>query len=117
MTAPARAPREDARDIYDRAGKAFAMVEKYQTPPDPDAFFLWYTYVSGTDAELNARVDAVLAATGTLSRYDIEAICQEQHARGDGEKARQNIGQAIQGEIDAVIRIVQGRPQEFRHVQ
>ncbi|MEZ6012218.1 MAG: hypothetical protein R3C08_10165 [Hyphomonas sp.] len=85
MTAPARAPREDARDIYDRAGKAFAMVEKYQTPPDPDAFFLWYTYVSGTDAELNARVDAVLASTGTLSHYDVEAICQELAARGEGE--------------------------------
>ncbi len=42
------------------ADKAFARMAELGLSPNPDNFTLWFTYVTGRDAVLNADVDRAL---------------------------------------------------------
>jgi hypothetical protein len=89
----------DAAGVDQTAGKAFDLIDRHRTPPSPQAYALWYAYVSGNDPLLVARVDEVIAAKGELSLYDIESIHWELVATG----ATMQIGDAIEREIESVL--------------
>ncbi len=97
----------DARHVYETAGKAFHLIEKYQTPPDPGTYSLWYAYAAGTDSHLVAQVEELLVAKGSLSKFEIDMLIQELAPKVDEDAARQSIGQAMQHEIEGVLQIVQ----------
>lgn len=100
-------PRRNFVEVYQNAGKAFHLIDKYQTPPFPSTYSLWYAYVSGADDQLVARVDEVLAKHGELSAYEIEEIVQANLAQDSNETARQNIGIAFEKEMESVLQIIQ----------
>lgn len=95
------------KHVFQNASKAFDLIQRYRTPPDPKTYSLWYTYAAGTDAGLNARVDALLATNKGLSPYEIESICREFLAEETGEAERHTIGLAIEKEIESVLQIIQ----------
>jgi diguanylate cyclase len=95
------------RDIYQTAGKAFELIDRFRTPPTPQAYSLWYAYVSGADPLLVARVDELIAGKGELSMYDIETIHWELLGNSTGESTTYTIGDAIEKEIESVLQIIQ----------
>ena len=95
------------KHVFQNAAKAFDLIHKYRTPPDPKTYSLWYAYAAGTDAGLIQRVDALLAANKGLNPYDIDSICREFLAEDTGEAERQSIGLAIEKEIESVLQIIQ----------
>ena len=95
------------KHVFQNASKAFDLIHKYRTPPDPKTYSLWYTYAAGTDPKMNARVNELLAAQGSLNPFDIETICREYLTEDSGDTARQTIGAAIEKEIESVLQIIQ----------
>ncbi len=97
----------EQRSIFQNAAKAFDLIHKYRTPPDPKTYALWYAYAAGSNAKLVERVDGVISSTGGLTDFDIATISQELLEQTPVESARHNIGQAIEKEIESVLDIIQ----------
>lgn len=104
---PAPPPQADALDAYILAGKAFEHIQQYQTPPLPSTYSLWYSYVSGENSELVARVDDVLSKNDTLSLYEICEISSSYSPSGDAESAQQEIGKEFENEISNVLGLIE----------
>ncbi|MEH6488810.1 MAG: GGDEF domain-containing protein [Hyphomonas oceanitis] len=104
---PSSGASKEATAVYQNAGKAFALIEQHRTPPDPQAYALWYAYAAGEDAQVVERVDQLLANKTTLSPYDIDSIYQELLLPDTGQAATQSIGGAIEKEIESVLEIIQ----------
>ncbi len=97
----------DLKHVFRNAAKAFDLIQKYRTPPDPKAYAVWYAYVDGTDSLLVGRVDRLVASNGGLSPFDIDAIHAEFLVEDTGMTARQSIGIAIEKEIESAMQILQ----------
>lgn len=98
--------RENLRDIYLTAGKAFELIDRHQTPPDPQTYAMWYAYASGQNPRLSEQVDAALRAKGRLGPFEIEAICQDLLAEIPADTAQRDIGIAIEREIESALQII-----------
>lgn len=68
-------------DQFDRAlgygTTAFSLLKKGKIPPKPQFYELLYTYASGTNPELNARINAILAAGSTPDLQIAETLYSE----------------------------------------
>lgn len=105
--APAAPTATDALDAYVLAGKAFEHIQQYQTPPLPSTYSLWYSYVSGENSELVARVDDVLSRNDTLSLYEICEISSSYSPNEGAETAQQEIGKEFENEISNVLGLIE----------
>jgi len=108
-TKEAEAPMADHPDsieIYQNAGKAFGLIERYRTPPFPGTYAVWYAYVSGTDPELARRVDEFLLKNGGLTPYDISQLEQGMLSPGSSEETTSNVTRAVEQEIESVLRVI-----------
>ena len=36
------------KHVFQNAAKAFDLIHKYRTPPDPKTYAIWYAYADGT---------------------------------------------------------------------
>ncbi|WP_273184936.1 GGDEF domain-containing protein [Hyphomonas adhaerens] len=98
----------DLKQVFRNAQRAFDLIQKHRTPPDPKTYAVWYAYVEATDTRVIERVDHAIAANGTLTPYDISAIFQELLTEEPASvSARHTIGMAIEKEIDEVMKIIQ----------
>ena len=101
------ANQQDLRKVFQNASKAFDLIHKYRTPPDPQTYALWYAYASGSHRDLIERVDELLSSNGMLSDFDIETINRDMLTPDNGQVATQHIGQAIEKEIESALAIIQ----------
>jgi len=53
------------------------LSERYITPPHPQNYGLWYSYVEGDNPELRQKVDAAIKANGRLTEFDANQIFQD----------------------------------------
>lgn len=98
----------DLKQVFRNAQRAFDLIQKHRTPPDPKTYAVWYAYVEAADTRVIERVDHAIAANGTLTPYDISAIFQELLTEEPAaDSARHSIGMAIEKEIDEVMKIIQ----------
>ena len=97
----------DLKQVFRNAQKAFNLIQKYRTPPEPKTYAVWYAYVSATDKRLVDRVDSAISQNGTLTPFDIGAIFQEFLTEQPGASARHTIGLAIEKQIDGAMKIIQ----------
>nr|WP_321361274.1 GGDEF domain-containing protein [uncultured Hyphomonas sp.] len=97
----------DLKQIFRNAQRAFDLIQKHRTPPDPNTYAVWYAYVEAADPRVIARVDQAVAANGTLTPYDISAIFREFLTEENSASARHSIGMAIEKEIDEVMKIIE----------
>ena len=105
--APVPSSGPDLKHVFQNAARAFDLIHKYRTPPDPKTYSLWYAYAEGSNSRLTERVDELLAVNGGLNPFDIEAIFREFLVEDTQEIARQNIGLAMEREIESVLQIIQ----------
>ncbi len=66
-TEASAAPAMGLKKVFRNAQKAFDLIQKHRTPPDPKTYAVWYAYVDGTDPRVVTRVDETIAQTGGLS--------------------------------------------------
>ena len=59
------------------AREALAFVGKFQTPPTPEVYELWYRYVEGTDELLNRRMSFLVNESKSASRAQMEMLEKE----------------------------------------
>ncbi|MEM9368037.1 MAG: hypothetical protein AAGD07_18750 [Planctomycetota bacterium] len=67
---------------FDIAKQSLQFVGKFQTPPTPEVFEVWYRYVEGTNDALLKALAHVVDDDGAVSSDHIAAIhtqfCQEE---------------------------------------
>ncbi|WP_321491226.1 GGDEF domain-containing protein [uncultured Hyphomonas sp.] len=95
------------KQVFRNAQKAFDLIQKHRTPPEPKTYAVWYAYVEAADPRVVERVDSVIAENGTLTPFDIASIFRELLTEETGASARHTIGLAIEKEIDEVMKIIQ----------
>ena len=59
------------------SGEVINLAERYVTPPHPQNYGLWYSYVEGNNKELKQQVDAAISNNGTLTEFDANQIFQD----------------------------------------
>jgi diguanylate cyclase len=106
-TEASAAPAMGLKKVFRNAQKAFDLIQKHRTPPDPKTYAVWYAYVDGTDPRVVTRVDETIAQTGVLSPFDIDAIFRELLTEETGVSTRHTIGLAIEKEIAGVMKIIE----------
>ena len=99
--------KKPGKDAYDIAGQAFQMIDKYDTPPYPSTYALWYAYVSRSNKELVSTVDQMLEKGGVLSAYEIDEVCKSHLTDSDVQAAQQNIGQKFETQLTSVLDMIQ----------
>ena len=101
------APVLGLKQVFQNAQRAFDLIQKYRTPPEPKTYAVWYAYVEAKDPQLVERVDSIISENGTLTPFDISSIFREYLTEETGASARHTIGMAIEKEIDEVMKIIQ----------
>lgn len=64
----------DFAAAYAIAKDALAFVGKFQTPPTPEVYELWYRYVEGKDEALNERMSFLVNESKSANRVQIEML-------------------------------------------
>ena len=105
--APKPAAGPNLKQVFQNAQRAFDLIKKHRTPPDPKTYAVWYAYVEAVDPRVIERVDSAVAEHGTLTPFDINSIFRELLTEEPAAvSARHTIGMAIEKEIDDVMKII-----------
>ncbi|MEQ8557451.1 MAG: diguanylate cyclase [Henriciella sp.] len=95
------------KDVYDLAGQAFRMIDRYETPPYPSTYALWFAYVSRSNTDLVSTVDEMLEKGGDISAYEIDEVCKSHLNEGDVQAAQQTIGRQFESQLASVLTMIQ----------
>lgn len=68
---------KDYLQAVETAGEVFKLVEKYRSPPHPQNYGIWYSYVTDDDAKLKQQVEKAVENSGSLSEFDAGQIFQD----------------------------------------
>lgn len=85
MSAGAQGPTVEAAAEYLRL--ALPMMARHQVPATPHNYAVWYTYVSGDNAALNAEIDRLVSEGTPFS----PTVCNELYRRHVGDNDMENI--------------------------
>ena len=107
--------RQVHKDVYDIAGQAFQMIDRYETPPYPSTYALWFAYVSKSNTDLVSTVDQMLDRSGVLSAYEIDEVFKSHLGEGDVQAAQQNIGQQFESQLASVLAMIQKSVNDSEH--
>lgn len=112
---------DDARDSSLKAGDrdyeeavrlaadALEHARRHRCPPRPHAYEVWYTYVSGEDPALRARLDSELIKGNAVDLETIEQIYEEHFLQKRLSKGISRIGSELDAELrDALGVIAEG---------
>lgn len=58
---------ESVEQAKEWANQALAAIDRFNSPPDPKNYALWYEYHSGRDPELRRAIDAAIATDNRLT--------------------------------------------------
>ncbi len=75
------APPTEKSPVYTRAveiaAEVFKLVEKYCSPPHPQNYKIWFSYVENKDPRLRRQIDKAVSSSGVLSEFDATQIFQD----------------------------------------
>jgi diguanylate cyclase len=77
------------------AAKAMDQAHRHRSPPRPQAYEVWYTYVAGKDPALQARVDNELIKTDVVDLDTIEQIYEEHFLQKRLSRGMTRIGDGL----------------------
>ncbi len=89
------------------AREALAFVGRFQTPPTPEIYELWYRYVEGNDELLNERMSFLVNESKSASRAQMKMLEQEFLERPSPEAyhcAAERLVQSMSG-FESMIRL------------
>lgn len=82
---------------------AFGMMERHKVPPYPENFSIWYTYVSGRNAELSAAIDAILRAGTGFSSAVNDELYERFPAFAPGRAELREVGERVEAAVGRVL--------------
>ena len=91
---------------------ALELIGKLNLPTNPMSYCICYEYVSETNAELNASIDACLQNNTTLSEADCRQLYDQYIARGQ-EKVNSLVREELQKMFVEIIGTIQTTNQDF----
>lgn len=94
-------------EAFQHAGKVFELVERYQTPPLPCVYAVWFAYVTGSNGELARKLQAMLDRHGKVSAYALGQLYEEFLAECPNEAAQRRLGQSMEQEITDAVALMQ----------
>ena len=86
---------------------ALGQIKALRQPATPRNFEVWYNYATGYNPALNQLVNETLAAKGTLSESDIEAIYSAHIAPTRYSDRLGSLNSKVMGEIDQVMSMIE----------
>lgn len=96
---------------YDQAAriarKVLDYADRHRSPPKPRAYEVWYTYVTGDDPALSARMESELVKSDVVDLGTIEQIYQDHFLHKRLSSGMNRIGDELDAELremQAVIR-------------
>ncbi|AEQ51545.1 GGDEF domain-containing protein [Pelagibacterium halotolerans] len=84
------------------ANAALALLKRAQIPPFPVYYELFYTYATGSNAELNTQVNALLTRSGTISVEEASDLCEKFLKVSDMEEKLRAMSQVMSRKITDV---------------
>jgi diguanylate cyclase len=98
------------------AAKAMDHAHRHRSPPRPRAYEVWYTYVTGDDPALRARVDSELIKADVVDLDTIEQIYEEHFLQKRLSSGMTRIGDELDAGLRDTIAVVRdglGSNQKF----
>lgn len=90
------------------AGEVFKLVEEHTTPPHPQNYDLWYSYVDGKDAQLKQQIDTAISSDGTLSEFEANQIFQDCIAsKNTNTVVYENMGATMSAECVSLLTMLE----------
>ena len=89
------------------AEQAFDYIERYQTPPEPCTYAVWYTYAEQSNPDLTASLEKALAKDQTLGPYELEELCRAHLHEGTLDLEQTGLRQKFEKELASVITLIQ----------
>lgn len=89
------------------ANAALALLKRSQIPPFPMYFELFYTYATGANAELNKRVNALLAEKGAIRLDDASVLCEDYLQISDMDARLRHMSQVMNAKITDVNQAIE----------
>ena len=100
------------------AARALDRARQHRCPPRPHAYEIWYTYVSGEDAALKARVDSELLKRDVVDPEVIEQIYEEHFLQKRLSRGITRIGNELDAGLrDALATIREGAESSHRFAE
>ncbi|MEM6356256.1 MAG: hypothetical protein AAF844_11330, partial [Pseudomonadota bacterium] len=88
------------------ASRVLDLAQRYRVPPFPRAYEVWFTYVSGTNDALRARIDAALEE-GEVPLQLIDQLHQQYLAPETINAGMERIGSRMGEELAEIIDLVE----------
>ncbi|MEO0958938.1 MAG: GGDEF domain-containing protein [Pseudomonadota bacterium] len=88
------------------ASRVLDLAQRYRVPPFPRAYEVWFTYVSGTNDALRARIDAALEE-GEVPLQLIDQLHQQYLAPESINAGMERIGSRMGEELAEIIDLVE----------
>jgi len=85
------------------ARAALGLMERHKVPPHPENFVIWYTYVSGRNAELSAAIDAILTAGSGFSAAVNDDLYERFSVFAPGRDELKAIGDRVEAAVGKVL--------------
>ena len=88
------------------AKSALRQIEALALPADPPNFELWYNYATGLYQPLNAEINKLLAAKGTLTETDLEGLLERHLLSRRSATQLSATARQLSDEIDDVAEMI-----------
>jgi diguanylate cyclase len=88
------------------AAEALDHAHRHRSPPQPRAFEVWYTYVSGGDDALRARVDSELIKADEVDLNTIEQIYEDHFMQKRLSRGINRIGDELDSGLQEAIGVI-----------
>lgn len=88
------------------AKEALGCIAKFQTPPTPDVYEVWYRYVEGQDPVLRDSLAYYVEDAQCISRAQINQIRNEFFAAAESAETNSRIGEKLAEELGGLKSIV-----------
>jgi diguanylate cyclase len=85
---------------------AFGQIKALRQPATPRNYEIWYTYATGYNPSLNAKVNETLQGNGTLSETDLEQIYETYLSPARLTERIDKVGSQVMGEIEQVMAMI-----------
>lgn len=85
--------------------EVFKLVKTHATPPFPNTYALWYSYVAGSNSSVTSEIDRMIAQRASLSPYDINQISQMYLQESDLEARQSEISKDIERGVERALAL------------
>lgn len=97
---------EDKEQVAEYMRLALPLMTKNGVPMTPDNYTVWYEYVSGRNARLTAKIDALLLEENGITQQQSKELYEQFFDRGKDQAALQEMRQDLRRVLTEVLNFV-----------